>query len=131
MNIGGAIQIIGIIFYAFGGIIVIGGAKDKIKKAKEEALLDFAKVGLIFFLFAILIVSLPRISKNEKDEEKKKFYKKLENSLYFPVFFSFVIVFFIGFKHSLLKFLELKTVRIGIYLICLGAFIQIIGVIVD
>lgn len=131
MDIAKTMQIIGIIIWVIGGIIVIGKVGDRIKKAKEEALLDFAKVGLIFLLFVLLMDSLPRISKNEKDEKKKIFYKKLENSLSFPAIFSFIIIFFIGFKHSLLKFLELKAVKIGIYLICLGGLTEIVGVILD
>ena len=126
-------QTLGIIIMVLGGILASEGIRKLIETSKERALLDYAKLGLMSMFFEILDDSLPRIIADGEDPERKEKYKEWLRDLHSApsillyIFLSTLMIAY-GLKHSILKYFEHKTSRIGIGLMIIGGIMQIIPI---
>jgi len=124
------LEIISVILMGIGGIFSFVEIRKKLRKIKDDALLDIAKMSFPSIVQEIFEDSLPRIISNEKDKEKQEKYKEWLKEVKEPLPIKYYLIYYIAMtylfvKHTIFKFLSHKTGKLGISLIVIGILLFI------
>lgn len=131
MNWGTGLQIIGIIVTTSGTLLVIERLwrlrLQKTIKLMENSNREFGVTLLAGFILNIMFAGLSNINKSK---EELQIHKKqlMSNWGAFVFTFAIVVLRFSEFIELILRKIDKHLITIGISLIIVGAFIQIIGV---